>query len=229
MTVRRGEVSASSGERRGQDDGRQAAAGLSRPERGEGRVLGAPIGDLPRGNESAISRMFRYQLDDGARGARASNCSWPDCPARAGRPALDEALGLVGSGGPVERPSRDVLQGGCSSALDWESRCSGSPSWSSSDKPTSALDPVGRQERPEIIRSLRDRGVTVFLTRTCSTESGAGLRPGRHRRQGPRRGRAGDVGGAPREWRSASAAAGSIRPPSSSPDNMAPPGSTGSG
>ncbi len=39
----------------------------------------------------------------------------------------------------------------------------GSPEVVLLDEPTSALDPVGRHDVREIIRTLRDRGVTVFL------------------------------------------------------------------
>jgi ABC-2 type transport system ATP-binding protein len=39
----------------------------------------------------------------------------------------------------------------------------GSPEVVLLDEPTSALDPVGRHDVREIIRTLRERGVTVFL------------------------------------------------------------------
>jgi ABC-2 type transport system ATP-binding protein len=39
----------------------------------------------------------------------------------------------------------------------------GSPELVLLDEPTSALDPVGRQDVRKIVRSLRDRGVAVFL------------------------------------------------------------------
>ena len=85
------------------------------------------------------------------------------------RAALDEALGLVGladrSNDRVETFSKGMQQ-----RLGLGVALLGQPELVVLDEPTSALDPVGRQDVREIIRSLRDRGVTVFLNSHLLTE-----------------------------------------------------------
>jgi len=171
MTVRRGEVFGFLGPNgAGKTTAVKLLLGLSRPSAGEGRVLGAPIGDLAtRQRIGYLPELFRYQGWMTAREVLALHCELARLP-RSGWPAaLDEALGLVGladrSNDRVETFSKGMQQ-----RLGLGVALLGQPELVVLDEPTSALDPVGRQDVREIIRSLRDRGVTVFLNSHLLTE-----------------------------------------------------------
>ena len=171
MTVRRGEVFGFLGPNgAGKTTAVKLLLGLSRPTAGEGWVLGAPLGDLAtRQRIGYLPELFRYQGWMTAREVLALHCELAHLPRSSWSAALDDALGLVGltdrSNDRVETFSKGMQQ-----RLGLGVALLGKPELVVLDEPTSALDPVGRQDVREIIRSLRDRGVTVFLNSHLLTE-----------------------------------------------------------
>ena len=171
MTVRRGEVFGFLGPNgAGKTTAVKLLLGLSAPTAGEGRVLGAPLGDLAtRRRIGYLPELFRYQGWMTAHEVLALHCELAHLP-RPSRPAeIAEALELVGlaerSGDRVETFSKGMQQ-----RLGLGVALLGKPDLVVLDEPTSALDPVGRQDVREIIGSLRARGVTVFLNSHLLTE-----------------------------------------------------------
>jgi ABC-2 type transport system ATP-binding protein len=171
MTVRRGEVFGFLGPNgAGKTTAVKLLLGLTHPSAGAGTVLGAPLGDLAtRQRIGYLPELFRYQGWMTAREVLALHCELARLP-RASWPAgIDESLALVGladrSNDRVETFSKGMQQ-----RLGLGVALLGKPDLVVLDEPTSALDPVGRQDVREIIRSLRGRGVTVFLNSHLLTE-----------------------------------------------------------
>jgi ABC-2 type transport system ATP-binding protein len=171
MTVRRGEVFGFLGPNgAGKTTAVKLLLGLSAPSAGEGRVLGAPLGDLDtRQRIGYLPELFRYQGWMTAREVLALHCELARLP-HSSRPAgIDEALELVGladrSNDRVETFSKGMQQ-----RLGLGVALLGRPELVVLDEPTSALDPVGRQDVRAIIGALSARGVTVFLNSHLLTE-----------------------------------------------------------
>jgi ABC-2 type transport system ATP-binding protein len=171
MTVRRGEVFGFLGPNgAGKTTAVKLLLGLSRPTAGDGRVLGAPLGDLgARRRIGYLPELFRYQGWMTAREVLALHCELARLPRPTWDGEIAAALELVGltdrSGNRVETFSKGMAQ-----RLGLGVALLGKPELVVLDEPTSALDPVGRQDVREIIRSLRSRGVTVFLNSHLLTE-----------------------------------------------------------
>jgi len=137
--------------------------GLVRPTRGEARIFGQPAGHPEaRRRIGYLPENFRFHdwltgsalLDFHGRLARLS----PE--ARRERiPRVLETVGLAGRGQDrIRAYSKGMTQRiGLAQALIH------SPDLVLLDEPTSALDPVGRREVRDLIRSLAERGITVFL------------------------------------------------------------------
>ncbi|MGZ6268396.1 MAG: ABC transporter ATP-binding protein, partial [Candidatus Limnocylindrales bacterium] len=144
--------------------------GLSRPTAGEGRVLGAPLGEIAtRRRVGYLPELFRYQSWMTAREVLGLHCEL----ARLARGDWDrEIRGALDLVGLTERADdrTGTFSKGMQQRLGLGVAFLGGPDLVVLDEPTSALDPVGRQDVRRIIASLRDRGVTVFLNSHLLTE-----------------------------------------------------------
>ena len=171
MTVRRGEVIGFLGPNgAGKTTAVKLLLGLSRPTAGEGRVLGAPLGDLAtRRRIGYLPELFRYQGWMTAREVLALHCELAHLPRPSWPAEIEAALALVGL---AERSNDRVgtFSKGMQQRLGLGVALLGEPDLVILDEPTSALDPVGRQDVREIIAALRTRGVTVFLNSHLLTE-----------------------------------------------------------
>jgi ABC-2 type transport system ATP-binding protein len=137
--------------------------GLVAPTSGEARLFGLPAGDAEaRRRVGYLPENFRFHdwmtgaqlLDFHARLAGVSRDER--------RERIPRVLDMVGLGGRgndrVGGYSKGMTQRvGLAQAIIHE------PDLVLLDEPTSALDPVGRREVRDLIRSLRSRGMTVFL------------------------------------------------------------------
>ncbi len=137
--------------------------GLARPSGGEAMVLGAPLGDRKtRRYIGYLPELFRFQSLLSAREVLRLHCRLLQLPKTTWEPEVEKALetaGLLGRGDDrVGTFSKGMQQ-----RLGLGVALLGNPALVVLDEPTSALDPVGRHDVREIIRSLRERGSTVFL------------------------------------------------------------------
>ncbi len=137
--------------------------GLAAPTRGEGRVLGRPIGDpAARARVGFLPEHFRFH--DWLTGAEFLHLhgrlyGMPEGERRRRVPELLARAGLEDHAGKRLRGySKGMLQRvGLAQAL------LNRPVVVFLDEPTSGLDPVGRILVRDIIRDLREQGTTVFL------------------------------------------------------------------
>ncbi|MGZ6266053.1 MAG: ABC transporter ATP-binding protein [Candidatus Limnocylindrales bacterium] len=171
MTVPRGEVFGFLGPNgAGKTTSVKLLLGLSRPTAGEGRVLGAPLGEIAtRRRIGYLPELFRYQSWMTAREVLGLHCEL----ARLARGDWDrEIRGALDLVGLTERADdrTGTFSKGMQQRLGLGVAFLGGPDLVVLDEPTSALDPVGRQDVRRIIASLRDRGVTVFLNSHLLTE-----------------------------------------------------------
>jgi len=137
--------------------------GLSRPTAGSGEILGQPIGGREsRRRVGYLPELFRYQGWLTAREVLALHCELAGIDRAAWQREIEDALAVVGL---TDRGSTRVgtFSKGMQQRLGLGVALLGSPELVLLDEPTSALDPVGRHDVREIIRTLRERGVTVFL------------------------------------------------------------------
>ena len=137
--------------------------GLSRPTAGEGEILGQPIGERrSRRRVGYLPELFRYQPWLTAREVLTLHCELTDIDRAAWAREIEDALAVVGL---TDRGSTRVgtFSKGMQQRLGLGVALLGDPELILLDEPTSALDPVGRHDVREIIRALRDRGMTVFL------------------------------------------------------------------
>jgi ABC-2 type transport system ATP-binding protein len=137
--------------------------GLVRPSGGEGRLFGKPLGDTEaRRHLGFLPEQFRFHEWLRAEEFLDLHASLYGVPKR-GRPArIAEALKLVGLEARAHDPLRTFSKGmlqriGIGQALIAD------PKLVILDEPTSALDPIGRRDARDLIRTLRERGVAVFL------------------------------------------------------------------
>ncbi len=164
MTVPRGEVFGFLGPNgAGKTTAVKLLLGLAKPTSGEGMLLGAPIGSLQsRRRVGYLPELFRYQgwlrasevLALHLELSRIERSQWPEEIARA-----LHTVGLSDRGEDrVETFSKGMQQ-----RLGLGVALLGKPELVLLDEPTSALDPIGRHDVREVIRELRERGVSVFL------------------------------------------------------------------
>jgi ABC-2 type transport system ATP-binding protein len=137
--------------------------GMVRPTSGQARIFGKPAGDAEaRRKVGYLPENFRFHdwltgsalLEFHARLAGLSRAER--------RERIPRVLDLVGLGGRGDDHIRGYSKGmtqriGLAQAIIHD------PDLVLLDEPTSALDPVGRREVRDLIRSLRSRGMTVFL------------------------------------------------------------------
>jgi ABC-2 type transport system ATP-binding protein len=171
MTVPRGEVFGLLGPNgAGKTTAVKLLLGLSRPTAGNGRVMGAPLGDVAaRRRIGYLPELFRYQGWMTAREVLALHCELARLPRSDWEPEIRDALELVGL---VDRADSrtETFSKGMQQRLGLAVALLGRPDLVLLDEPTSALDPVGRQDVRGIIGSLRDRGTTVILNSHLLTE-----------------------------------------------------------
>ena len=164
MAVPRGEVFGFLGPNgAGKTTAVKLLVGLVRPTSGEGRVLGAPLGDREsRRRIGYLPELFRYQDWLTAREVLRLHCQLAGLPKERWEPEIEAALDLVGlTGRAGDRAG--AFSKGMQQRLGLGVALLGAPELVFLDEPTSALDPVGRHDVREVIRSLKQRGTTVFL------------------------------------------------------------------
>ena len=137
--------------------------GLTRPSGGSGTVLGAPLGDLrTRKRIGYLPELFRYQDWLSAREVLQLHCDLAEVPRAQHHDEIEAALDLVGLVGRADHRV-GTFSKGMQQRLGLGVALLGEPELVFLDEPTSALDPIGRHDVREVIRSLRQRGTTVFL------------------------------------------------------------------
>ena len=171
MTVPRGEVFGFLGPNgAGKTTAVKLLLGLSQPTAGEGRVLGAPLGDVgSRRRVGYLPELFRYQGWMSAREVLALHCELARLARAEWEPEIRAALELVGLTDRADSRT-ETFSKGMQQRLGLGVSLLGRPDLVVLDEPTSALDPVGRQDVRAIIGALRDRGTTVFLNSHLLTE-----------------------------------------------------------
>jgi ABC-2 type transport system ATP-binding protein len=137
--------------------------GLVTPTSGEGRLLGAPLGD-PAGRRRAgfLPEHFRFHDWLTASEFLRLHADLYHIPRPLSQRRISDLLELVGLAQHAEQRLRQFSKGmlqriGLAQALLNE------PELVILDEPTSGLDPVGRRLVRDIIRDLRQRGTSVFL------------------------------------------------------------------
>jgi ABC-2 type transport system ATP-binding protein len=134
-----------------------------RPTRGEARIFGEPAGEPEaRRRIGYLPENFRFHDWLTGRGLLDFHGRLARLPAATRRERIPRVLDLVGLSGRGGDRIRSYSKGmtqriGLAQALIHE------PDLILLDEPTSALDPVGRREVRDLIRSLSERGLTVFL------------------------------------------------------------------
>ena len=171
MTVPRGEVFGFLGPNgAGKTTSVKLLLGLSRPTAGEGRVLGAPLGDVEtRRRIGYLPELFRYQGWMTAREVLALHCELARLPRPEWPGEIAAALDLVGLADRGDSRT-ETYSKGMQQRLGLGVALLGRPELVVLDEPTSAMDPVGRRDVRRIIGALRDRGTTVFLNSHLLTE-----------------------------------------------------------
>ncbi|HET7771841.1 MAG TPA: ABC transporter ATP-binding protein, partial [Chloroflexota bacterium] len=137
--------------------------GLVRPTSGSGTLFGHPLGD-PAGRRSLgfLPEQFRFHEWLRAEEFLEFHASLYGVPTRERPRRIAEALRLVG----LEARAHDALRGfskGMLQRIGIGQALIADPQLVILDEPTSALDPIGRREVRDLIRTLRSRGVAVFL------------------------------------------------------------------
>ncbi len=164
MTVERGEVFGFLGPNgAGKTTVVKLLLGLARPSGGEALVLGAPLGDREtRRQIGYLPELFRFQALLTAKEVLRLHCRLLALPKAAWEEEERRTLNIVGL---LERGDDRVaaFSKGMQQRLGLGVALLGTPTLVVLDEPTSALDPVGRHDVREIIRGLREQGVTVFL------------------------------------------------------------------
>jgi ABC-2 type transport system ATP-binding protein len=137
--------------------------GLVAPTSGEGRLFGFPLGSpVGRTHAGYLPEYFRFHDWLKAGEFLQLHANLCKISPAISRNRIPELLELVDLKGCEEKKLRTFSKGmlqriGLAQALINE------PTLVFLDEPTSGLDPQGRRLVRDIIRSLRDRGTTVFL------------------------------------------------------------------
>lgn len=137
--------------------------GLVRPTAGRLSVLGRPLGDLEaRRRIGFLPEQFRFHEWLRADEFLDFHASLYGLSRAERRRRIPQALKLVG----LENRGRSRLRTfskGMLQRIGIAQAVIADPVLVFLDEPTSALDPIGRRDVRDIIRTLRERGVTVFL------------------------------------------------------------------
>jgi ABC-2 type transport system ATP-binding protein len=137
--------------------------GLVEPTSGDGRVLGAPIGDrVARAKIGFLPEHFRFQdWLTGREMLRFHGRLFGLAGAALGA-RVDELLARVDLVDAADRALRGYSKG-MAQRLGLAAALLPRPELVFLDEPTSGLDPLGRLMVRDVIREQRERGVTVFL------------------------------------------------------------------
>ncbi|TDC72988.1 ABC transporter ATP-binding protein [Streptomyces hainanensis] len=162
FTVRRGEVFALLGTNgAGKTSTVELLEGLAPADGGQVRVLGHD----PYLDRFAVRPRIGLMLQEGGFPAELTVGEtarmWAGCTTRA-RPVV-ESLSLVGLGRRADVRVKQ-LSGGERRRLDLALALTGRPEVLFLDEPTTGFDPQARRDAWELVRVLRDEGVTVLLT-----------------------------------------------------------------
>ncbi|MBK7367148.1 MAG: ABC transporter ATP-binding protein [Candidatus Eisenbacteria bacterium] len=164
LAVRRGEVFGFLGPNgAGKTTSLKMLLGLVEPTSGSGALLGAPIGDrATRAKVGFLPEHFRFPEWLSARELLRFHGRLLELPEAVTRDRAERLLGEVDLLDAAHRPMRGYSKGmlqraGLALAL------LGEPELVFLDEPTSGLDPLGRLLVRDLMRAMRDRGVTVFL------------------------------------------------------------------
>jgi ABC-2 type transport system ATP-binding protein len=164
MTIPRGDVFGFLGPNgAGKTTAVKLLLGLTPATSGDAEVLGAEIGDRDALRRVGyLPELFRYQSWLTAREVLALHCELAGIDRSAWPREIADALAVVGLS---ERGTGRVgtFSKGMQQRLGLGVALIGAPELVILDEPTSALDPVGRHDVREIIRTLGERGTTVFL------------------------------------------------------------------
>lgn len=137
--------------------------GLVTPTGGEARILGEPLGSVRvKRHVGFLPEQFRFHEWLRAEEFLDIHGQLSGLTRAERQRRVPEVLELVGLGGRgrdrLRTYSKGMLQrAGLAQALLHD------PELVFLDEPTSALDPIGRREVRDIIRALKERGMTVFL------------------------------------------------------------------
>jgi ABC-2 type transport system ATP-binding protein len=137
--------------------------GLIAPSAGQAQVLGAPLGNpQARARVGFLPEHFRFH--DWLSGAEflQLHAELYGMPRARRQQRIPELLELVNLG-PHARQKLKNYSKGMLQRIGLAQALLNQPELVILDEPTSGLDPVGRRLVRDIIRDLRQRGVTVFL------------------------------------------------------------------
>ncbi|MBI3970399.1 MAG: ABC transporter ATP-binding protein [Chloroflexi bacterium] len=137
--------------------------GLVRPTAGTGWLLGHPLGDTrARRRLGFLPELFRFHEWQRAEEFLDFHASLYGVPRAERERRIAEVLALAG----LDARAHDVLRTfskGMLQRIGIAQALIGDPRLVILDEPTSALDPLGRRDVRDVIRRLRERGITVFL------------------------------------------------------------------
>lgn len=137
--------------------------GLVAPTSGEARLLGKPAGDAEaRRRVGYLPENFRFHDWLTGYSLLEFHARLSGVPADERRERIPRVLDQVGLGGRGRDRIRAYSKG-MTQRIGLAQAIIHNPDLVLLDEPTSALDPVGRREVRDLIRSLRARGMTVFL------------------------------------------------------------------
>jgi ABC-2 type transport system ATP-binding protein len=144
--------------------------GLLQPSSGSARILGRPLGDLgARRLIGFLPENFRYHEWMTAGELLEFHGLLAGLSASEVKLRTPEVLALVNLSG-VERKSVRTFSKGMQQRLGLAVALIHRPRLLFLDEPTSALDPIGRVEMREIIQTLQQEDVSVFLNSHLLTE-----------------------------------------------------------
>lgn len=137
--------------------------GLITPTSGEGRLLGAPLGDHHvRARAGFLPEHFRFHEWLTAAEFLSLHADLYHMPRDLAQRRAAELLELVGLA-PHANKKLSAFSKGMLQRIGLAQALLNDPKLVILDEPTSGLDPVGRRLVRDIIRDLRDKGTTVFL------------------------------------------------------------------
>lgn len=137
--------------------------GLVRPTAGEARIFGLPAGDHEaRRRVGYLPENFRFHDWLTGTGLLDFHGRLAGLSAEERRVRIPEVIRRVGLNGRGNARIRTYSKG-MAQRIGLAQAIFHCPDLVLLDEPTSALDPVGRREVRDLIRSLRDEGITVLL------------------------------------------------------------------